>query len=148
MPRLLLLAALVMIAPAAAAAAAVSQDGQCTYLGDWRMQLTPFTQGPGRALFADAGACASVAVERTGPHSWHWILRVDSDQFSFSDYQVVWGHAENDGGGFTSTFTCARGACALGPLEGNVMDAYATQSCALAVILKDGVIQRAARACA
>lgn len=148
MARLLVLAALLLSATAATAAVAMAQDGQCNYLGDWRAQLTPYTQGPGHALYGSIGACASVAVERLGPTTWHWILRVDSVQFSTSDYQVVWGHHEDDGGGFTSTYTCAGGNCALGPLEGTVTDSYATQSCALAVILKDGIMQRVARACA
>ena len=148
MVRLLLLGALLVAASAATAAASIAQDGQCDYLGDWRDQLTPFTHGPGRSVYATAGACASVAIERLGPATWHWVLRVDSAQFSSTDYQVVWGHAEDDGGGFTSTFTCMRGACALGPLEGTVTDPYATQSCALAVVLKDGIMQRVARACA
>ncbi|HLE96635.1 MAG TPA: hypothetical protein VI997_04625 [Candidatus Thermoplasmatota archaeon] len=127
-----------------------SQSGECTYTGDWRGQLTPFTDGPGSAAYLGIGACASVWVESTASAT-HWIVRADVLRPPTSDYSTILTTVADHGGTSTttSTFPCFEGFCSIGPLEGTTTCCgRPVKVCATVNVLRDGAAFRTASACA
>lgn len=143
---ILLLAVLVI--PGAALATS-DQQGECAYTGDWRAQAIPGNRGgPSSSAYAAIGGCALAEVVRTG-NTWTWRLRADSIAVTAATMTIT-GGTQGDGlGSFTfDPIACAGGICALGPAEGAATSSFGRSLCAHVELRQDGVVWRAARACA